>query len=250
MRPQSAMSVRPSIRILRTGEVHVWSALLDASDEDTAGLAACLSSDEAERAARFRLPRDRRRFVVSRAAARHILGAYLGIPAREVAIRTDRRGKPHLDSTRHGAHLRFNLSHSRDLALVALGDREIGVDVEAARPACDADALVGRYFSREECDEYLALAPAERPRAFFAAWTLKEAYLKARGEGLAGGLDGCTVPMHPDAPARLIAVRARPGEAGRWTFARLAPAPGYVGAVAVGGPISALSEWNWVQAAQ
>ena len=236
--------------MLRTGEVHVWSALLDAPDEDTARLAACLSSDEAERAARFRFPRDRRRFVVSRAAARNILGGYLGIPAREVAIRTDRHGKPRLDSTRHGTPLRFNVSHSHDLALVALGGREIGVDVEAGRPACDADALVGRYFSRQELDEYLALAPAERSRAFLAAWTLKEAYLKARGDGLAGGLDGCTVTMHPDAPARLIAVRARPGEAGRWTFVRLAPAPGYVGAVAVGGPIAALREWTWNRATQ
>jgi 4'-phosphopantetheinyl transferase len=139
-------------------EVRCWSVRLDVAPE---AFYATLSDDERSRAARFHFERDRRRFIVARGALRELLACHLDTRASDLRFVYNAFGKPAL-SPEFGGRLKFNLSHSADLALIALAtDREVGVDVEYLRP--------------------------DEPRTFFEEWTRQEAYVKARGEGLSDG---------------------------------------------------------------
>ena len=225
-------------------DVHAWSIPLDGLD-DAGFSSGALSAEERARASRFRFPADRRRFARAHAGARAILGAYLGVEPADVAIVVDEAGKPRLDPQRHPMALRFNLAHSHGLAVLAVSYSEIGIDLEFQRSPTDSDAVVRRYFSRNESAAYFALPRALRAGAFFAAWTLKEAYLKACGDGLRRRLDSFSVTMRPDEPPRLLAVPDRPGEVTRWRLLRLAPRAGYVGAVAMTRCTARVREWEW-----
>jgi 4'-phosphopantetheinyl transferase len=220
----------PGDLALLPGELHVWRIDLARARVDQ----AALSDEEQARAARFLLERDRRRFVASHAALRRILTRYLGPVAPRFA--DGPHGKPFLD----GAALRFNLSHSGELALVAVADgREVGVDVEAVREL-DLAGMARVSFSPRERAALFALPPDERLPAFFRCWTRKEAHLKATGFGLALPLDGFDVSLGPDEPARLVATRPDPDEARRFSLLHLDVGPGYAAAVEVAGPPPAL----------
>jgi 4'-phosphopantetheinyl transferase len=224
---------------LLPGDVHVWTVPLDVASWGDHLTEGGLDVHEVARASRFHFAADRRRFVVSHAATRAILARYLGVAPGALFMRGADGGKPALDPARHGAGLRFNVSHSGEVAVVAVGDREVGVDVEHVRPLPDLDALVARWFSRPERRAFEALLPAARVAAFFACWTLKEAYLKGCGDGLARALDGFTTTVPPDEVPRLTHVGDRAGDEARWALRRLVLPPGYVGAVAVENPEAA-----------
>jgi 4'-phosphopantetheinyl transferase len=230
---------------LGAGDVHVWTVPLDEIHGDLSRLIRPLSGAEVAQARRFRFQLDRDRFTKSHAVTRAILGAYLGVSPAQVAIRADGAGKPRLDAQRHPKALCFNLAHSHGLAVLAVSRSEIGIDLEFQRSPADPDAVVRRYFSREESAAYFALPRTLRHRAFFAAWTLKEAYLKACGDGLRRRLDSFSVTMQPEEPPRLLAVSDGPREVRRWRLLRLAPRVGYVGAVAVARRAARLREWTW-----
>ena len=224
---QPATAVSPR---LTSGEVDVWSVRLDGWPEWAAALRPTLSDDERERADRFHFERDRRRFTCARAVLRHVLAESLDVEAREVTFSYGPNGKPAL-SGRFERALAFNVSHSHEIALVAVGrDVEIGVDVEAVRAMDDADDIASRFFSPREAAQLRSLPAAERTGAFFACWTRKEAYLKALGSGLAKPLDEFDVTFAPGESATLV-VHADARETARWSLHALAPAPGYTGAL-------------------
>jgi 4'-phosphopantetheinyl transferase len=217
-------------------EVHVWLAPLAVAASDLSALAASLSADERERAGRYRFERDRRFFAAGRGILRRLLGAYLGLPPAAIAFTTGPHGKPRLISGGPGDSLRFNLSHSGGLALIALArGREVGVDLERVRPIGDLPTLAGSCCSRTEARRLLALAEADRLPAFFRTWTRKEAYLKARGDGLSLPPEHVEVADCLGEAARLLHVVGAPGEEERWSLWGLTPAPDAVGAVAVEG---------------
>ena len=141
--------------------------------------ASLLSDDERRRADRFATPALRARFVAQRAIVRELLAPYLGVAPRDIAFSRGTRGKPFVD----GAH--FNLSHSDDLALLAVAPFAVGVDVER----------VGHVDPHKLAR--VVLAPAEaaclEPRAFLRVWCRKEAYLKATGAGLVDDLTAISV---------------------------------------------------------
>jgi 4'-phosphopantetheinyl transferase len=208
-------------------------------------LAGILAPDERERAERFHFERLRWRFVVGRGVLRIILAGYLGTAPAGVRIAYGLRGKPRL-ADGHGDALRFNLAHSGGLALYAVTrGRELGVDLEEVRPLEDAEAIAARYFSAGEAAALGALPHADRLAGFFRCWTRKEAYVKARGEGLAIPLHQFDVSVAPDEPARLLGSRREPGDADRWSLVGLSPAPGYAGALAIEGRGWSLSCWQW-----
>jgi 4'-phosphopantetheinyl transferase len=208
---------------------------LEQTDEVVGRLEAALSADERVRAERLVAARFRRRFVVARGALREILGSYAGIAPAAVGFRYGPRGKPALDVDDVDC-LRFNLSHSGDRALVAVGWRcELGVDVEQIRPDRELDRIASRFFSPAEVATLLALPHAARAEAFYRCWTRKEAYIKAVGDGLAIPLDSFDVGFAPGAPAALLANRRDPAEVQRWSMATLDPGPGCAGAIVVEG---------------
>jgi 4'-phosphopantetheinyl transferase len=146
---------------------------------------ASLSDAERERAARFVFERDRRRYLAAHCALRQLLSARTGTPAAALTFREGPFGKPSLS---HEPRCAFNMSHSEDVALIAMADAgesgEIGVDVEMLRPMLDAIALARQNFSVSECDELAATKPGGQALAFLLGWTRKEACLKAIGSGL------------------------------------------------------------------
>ena len=206
---------------LRAGEVHLWRAPLgDATPE----LRDTLSPAECVRAERFHFERDRRRFIAARGLLRTILGRYLDLDPREVRFVFGEHGKPALDGA--CSTLRFNLSHSDDLLLLAVSHaREVGVDVEFMRADVPFGALADRYFEPEDAWRLRLLPPAERAWHFYELWTSTEARLKAGGRGLGGG----THIVAPD----------------RWSLLRLTPAAGYAAALAVEGGAFQLNCWSW-----
>jgi 4'-phosphopantetheinyl transferase len=221
--------------VLGADEVHAWRVALDQSDEVANRLERALSADERARAERLVSPRIRQRFVVARGALREILGRYVGIAPAAVRFRYGARGKPALD-VGEATCLRFNLSHSGELALVAVSrGREIGVDVEQIRPDREFDRIASRFFSPAEVATLLALPQGARAEAFYRCWTRKEAYIKANGQGLVIPLDSFDVAFVSSAPAALLANRRDPAEVQRWSMAALDLGAGYAGALVVEG---------------
>ena len=227
------------------GRVHIWSVWLDPSEARVDECAATLSADEFERASRFHFERHRRRFICARGALREILGAYLGIDPHALTFAYGTHGKPALRSDAR-SRLSFNVSHSEDLALIAVAPEqiEIGVDVEAERPMPDGDDIARRFFAPSEV-ERLQVLPAElRGRAFFECWTRKEAYLKALGDGLARPLDAFEVTFGPNARAELR-VMGDATESARWTLLPLEPASGFAAALVATRGVQGVECWDW-----
>jgi 4'-phosphopantetheinyl transferase len=168
----------------------------DGADGDLTSLPEwrVLSQAEQARGLRFIRHHDRRRFVVCRGTVRMILGQLLDIPAEDIVFRSASGGKPVLDLDEHSdgpessAVLpRFNVTHSGDVALLALcRDRELGIDIERQRTISEAARIVESYFTPAECAQFLSLPESIRDVAFLRGWTRKEAILKAQGVGLAG----------------------------------------------------------------
>jgi 4'-phosphopantetheinyl transferase len=215
---------------LAAGEVHVWCASLEHSPESIAGLHALLSQEEQARAARFLAPLARRQFIVARGLLRTLLGGYLGQDPRDLVFTHGPQGKPRLDEP---SALPFNVSHSHGVALFAVTDRaEIGVDVERIRTVSDEMLLAERFFSSWEGGMLRALPPEARRERFFHLWTRKEAFLKAHGSGLSYGLERVEITLEPE-DARILRIDGSEERAATWSLRALAPAPGYVGAVAL-----------------
>lgn len=161
--------------------VHIWRAALDEAGWPGAER---LPPDERERAGGILREQAGRRWVAARWALRRVLAGYLGEAAEGVELEAGERGKPRL---RRDGTLRFSLSHSGGLALIAVTDgREVGVDVELVEPERDLLALAARALGAEDAAAVHDAPPAERPAAFYAAWTRHEARLKCLGLGLGG----------------------------------------------------------------
>jgi 4'-phosphopantetheinyl transferase len=231
---------------LRRDEVHVWRAELALDPADFIKLQETLAPDERERAARFRFLKDRQRFIAARGVLREVLARYLNQDPARLEFCYGPSGKPTLAAGMGAGELRFNLSHSHGLALYAITRRrEIGVDLEYVRPQLAEEQIAERFFSRHEVEALRALPASIQPEAFFHCWTRKEAYIKARGEGLAVPLDSFDVSLAPGEPPALLSVRSDPREAARWSLETLSPGSGYVGAVAAEGSDWSIRLWRW-----
>ena len=227
---------------LAADEVHVWQSSVAASP--LPDLSSVLSPEELERADRFRNPARRSAFLVARATLRGVLAHESGTDAAALRFATGPHGKPFL--TDPPTALRFNLSHSGEIVLCAVAwEREVGVDVERIRPGIDHAALARRFFSPLEHEQLSSLPRALQPAAFFAAWTRKEALVKAWGVGLSLPLSRFDVSVHPHRRAELLHVREGPGRGGQWSVHELDPGPGYAGALAVEGRMGPLICRPW-----
>jgi 4'-phosphopantetheinyl transferase len=207
---------------LTNGEVHVWAVRLDVGGAWEADSQKLLVGGEIERANKFVLEKPRRNFVTSRAALRSILGGYLGQQPHELAIVANSNGKPQL----HIGALGFNLTHSEDLALIAVTRGcEIGVDVESVRPIERLADLARRNFHPAEITAVDAAAAADAPSVFLRCWTRKEAVLKALGAGLRSPLaEFDTLSLASDGEILVSGTRCYLQE--------IAPCGGYVAAIA------------------
>jgi len=236
----------PADLTLSSNDVHVWRATLDQPVTRVQQLAQTLSDDERMRAERFHFEQDRKRFIVSHGILRTILSCYVGIEPSRLQFCYRSQGKPYLTQRFDGGTLRFNLAHSHELALYAFTrGREIGIDLERVRAEVACEQIAARFFSPRESATLRALPATVKQKAFFTCWTRKEAYIKARGEGLSLPLDQFDVSLAPGEPAALLNMRGGPMESSRWSLQELILGPGYVAALAVEGHGWRLACWEW-----
>jgi 4'-phosphopantetheinyl transferase len=206
---------------LPAADLHLWRAPLDVSPETLAQLAALLSADESERAARYRVPHARQQFIVARGVLRMLLARYLGAPPETFVFHYNPYGKPALP-----APLTFNMAHSHRLALYAFTrGADVGVDVEYLPRQVDMALIAPRLLTADESAALAALPVAQRYARFLRYWTRKEAVAKAQGAGLS------RVVQPFDVSADSVTL---PGDAGatEWQVTSFIPAADYVAAVA------------------
>ncbi len=232
--------------ILAGNEVHVWKASLQAPLSTINSLQGILSEEEVKRAGQFYFEKDRLHWIVAHGILRMLLGHYLDSDPRRVGFVTNGYGKPFIAYPSHGARLRFNLTHSGDLALYSFTyDRHIGIDVEYMRADIDYEKLAQHHFSPYECAVLRALPAAIRQEAFYLCWTRKEAYIKARGSGLSIPLDQFDVSLTPGEPAALLDSREDLQATATWSLQAITPGAGYSGAIVVEGTGWHLSCLRW-----
>jgi 4'-phosphopantetheinyl transferase len=233
------LSPPPSLTLIRN-EVHVWLIRADKAGLCSACCADVLATAERERAARFKFEKDRRLYTVAHAALRSILAGYLNVAPGDLEFEIGQRGKPRLAPTFSKDSLEFNLSHSHEVALIAVTrEREIGVDVEHVKKEFAFAEVAERYFTAREVSAIRALPQDLQRRAFYQCWTSKEAFLKAKGVGLSGELDEVEILL---AGPGLVRVKGTlPG----WYLSELNPCDDYVGAVALEGDGSDLRRIQW-----
>lgn len=225
----------PAVPVLRPQEVHIWRAFLDDRAWSLERFADILSTDERRRAGRFSFAPDRRRFVVRRGVLRLLVAGYLDRAPDTVEFRGGPHGKPEVAVAAGDPPVQFNGSHSRGLALYAFTrGRRVGVDVEALRPLPDASGIATLCFSPRERAELAALSSDRRDEAVLRAWTVKEAYAKAVGEGLTTALDGVEVSVASADPPALRAIDGDSRRARNWSLRVFSPHAGYVAALVVG----------------
>jgi len=203
-------------------DLHLW--LLDTTQTAQPPDPTPLSADEQARAARVSRDSARRRFIRTRAWQRQILGAYLQLDPASVPLARGPKGKPFIDLP--DTDLRFNLSHSGDLALLAaMRGRDIGVDLERQDERRDLQRIAARMFPADWAADLAASPPARRTGLFHAYWTRLEAGVKAHGGGLFASTDGTGGNefrhFTPQAGyLGCVAVRGRCPPPGRWRFFR------------------------------
>ena len=194
-------------------EVHLWAIDLDPPPSEAARRVAATTDGERERAARFWRREDGDRYLSAHGALRLVLAECLACDPLAMCFADGEHGKPFLD----GAPVEFNLSHSSDLALIAVArSRRVGVDVERVRSVADLDDLAGRVCTPAELATLATLAETQRARAFLSMWTRKEALAKATGDGIGGVMRDAHAT---DADAR------------SWTVVEVDDLPGYVACV-------------------
>lgn len=212
------------------GQVHVWAVALDQSQFDRSSGLDLLSPEEKARAQRFRFAGDQRRYIVAHTALRDILAGYLHMAAADLPFAEGVNGKPCLTFGLATTGIEFNLSHSHELALVAVArELAVGIDLEFVKHDFVFYEIAQRFFTTGEVDALQALPAELRRRAFFKCWTSKEAFLKAKGTGLSGSLD--EVAILCDSHKHVTIRAAVPG----WSLVELKPIDDYESALVVKG---------------
>jgi 4'-phosphopantetheinyl transferase len=233
-KPHGSWRPAPLHLSLSSDETHLWRAPLTVPPGVLERRRRTLSEEERERADRYHLARDRDHFIAARGGLRELLGLYLQLPPAQVSFTYGAHGKPAL----LGGHLQFSVSHAHELALFALTERRpVGVDLEWMRVDLELEEMAERFFSLNERRTIRSLPAAERPAAFFACWTRKEAYVKAVGIGLSLPLDRFDVACAPTEPAALRWTDGDPDGPQRWAMHALHPGRGYIGALVTAAPM-------------
>jgi len=229
---------------LPENEVHLWRLDVEPLAVSEDRWQQLLSADEQVRVRRFLSVRARQEFVVTRGLLRTALAAYVEADPKMLVFQHSTRGKLRLGPPYADSGVTFNLSHAGGVALLAFSrSRELGVDVERIRRDLDVDSIARRYFSLHEQRDLATFNSEERYETFFRCWTRKEAYIKAKGEGLSLPLDQFDVSLAKGDTNALISTRPDGSEAARWSLRDVSAGPGYVGALCVAGYEWRLRGW-------
>ena len=225
--------------IRNTNEVNIHFSYLDLRDAEPTHVESIFSPTEISRANRLPAGRARIRFTAGRLFLRETLAAYLDLKPGEILLHEGEWGKPYLVREPGCRPLSFNLSHSADLALLAVsGGNELGADMERVVERRHLVEMARLFFSRRELEELLSLPGDELLTAFYRCWTRKEAYMKGCGRGLSLPSGSFDVSLLPGLSPALLAHRLFPDEPERWSIIDIAAPEGFCAALAYeGGPL-------------
>jgi 4'-phosphopantetheinyl transferase len=243
----TAVRAQSLLPLLEEQNVHVWFAVDEALSPSNPLLGTCqrlLTPAERARCSEFVFARHRYQYLLAHALLRLTLSRYAPVAPRAWSFRHNPHGRPEIDATVHGeevARLRFNLAHTAGMSICALAlDLDVGVDVEHTTRRAETIEVADAFFSPTEVRQLRALPPSLQRDRFFDYWTLKEAYIKARGLGLSLALDSFSFevsdPM-PSVPRRIdITLDDRANDsAEHWQFALFSPTSRHRAAVAIRG---------------
>jgi len=217
-------------------DVLVWTIRAILPHEELAALVTVLSDKERQKAMRFRRAADRNQYIVAHGRLREILSAELAIPASEVALSSNENGKPHAVLDQDESPIEFSLSHSGDVALVAVSRTgAVGVDIERIDSDTGVLAIAERCFSKQEWETLQSTSESERLTRFFQLWVCKEAYVKGRGEGIIDRLRSFTISLEARGP-QLVQDDHDPDAAARWELQLLDAPDGFCAAIAICNP--------------
>jgi 4'-phosphopantetheinyl transferase len=226
--------------LLIDNNVHIWSFKIPAEEEKFKYYSTLLSEDEIERAQRFHFQKDRNEYVCCRGFLRETLGSYLGISPDEIIFDYGQNGKPELVNSSVAGKIKFNLSHSKEYAVLALTHTdEIGVDIELIKNIPEMFDIAQELYTENEND-LLKNASDESKNIFFRFWTRKEAIIKAVGKGLSAPLKMIDVSSDNS----IVIDRSFENHSKEFEGCRLidlTPPAGYKAAVAVFGNIKEIS---------
>jgi 4'-phosphopantetheinyl transferase len=189
------------------------------------------------RASRYLFQRDRERFISGRALLRVILSQYLGLHPAEIGFGSGRFGKPQLLLEQNEKGLRFNLSYTDGLVLMAFNrGPDVGVDIERIRPINDSLEIAGRFFHPDEQRRLSEASGDAQTSLFFNYWTRKEAYLKACGSGLSdGALARINTANFPEKQSHWLTWPGPSETGGGWSVLDFMPEPGTAGCLVLAG---------------
>lgn len=188
--------------------IDVWKIDLKSEDRNIFMHAQYLTSEENARAGKYVNGKKSREFIITRSVLRNVLGHVLNENPKYLDITYTRLGMPVLTPRSGHPAVCFNVSHSYDLALIAVAlDQPVGIDIEKIRNDIDHQGLSKRFFSENEYRNIMEYQGQDRLRAFFATWTRKESIVKAMGTGIASGLKSFDVSVGPDSPPELKETR-------------------------------------------
>jgi 4'-phosphopantetheinyl transferase len=218
--------------------VDVWLISLDDVDaEIRATCRAWLSESELRQWQRFVLQTPADLFLISRCLLRHALSWYAPVPEDAWQFARSGYGRPYVAAPSAYRDLRFNLSHTSGLVALALRKGgAIGIDVENTTREIDVRGLAERFFAPAETKAVMASGPVQQQERFFAYWTLKEAYIKARGMGLSLPLESFWFELEPPPPQLRCTPRCDDQPEG-WWFGHFRPTPFHWAALAVASPV-------------
>jgi 4'-phosphopantetheinyl transferase len=225
-------------------EAHVWMLSTEASEAQVDRLAALLSEEERVRAERMRHAATRSGFVATRSALRSLLGRYMGGDPTRFRLQYSTRGKPALD-TQHEAGLHFSVAHSGGIALLAFARVEVGIDVERVRRLARAERVTERVFAGRTRALLESLPQAQRLDAFFAAWTQREALVKAVGGALLVTRDPLEFEWPRPPGLRVLRVPHDDGHEAAWTVAAIPNATGFAATLVTAGELDEVRHWRF-----
>jgi 4'-phosphopantetheinyl transferase len=235
----------PAHPLPRAGEVFALLVDLRVGSDRLRDLTSAFNERERQRAASFAVDEWRERWSAARGTLREVLGRALAIPPDAVRFRYATHGKPQLDldCAPLARELRFNISHSGDLALIALGGVEVGADVERIKPR-RTDDIARRFFAVGEQQRLFAFAPPRREVEFFRLWTCKEAFLKATGEGFSRSTRSYEIELDAS-EARVRWATGIADARSRFSVFPLEPGDGYAAAIVAEGQRLTLRYFHW-----
>lgn len=207
---------------MEPGEAHIWLASPGVVEEPAVADRCRAWLDAEERAAcdRFYFERDRNTYLTAHALVRTVLSRYAPVAPEAWRFERNQYGRPAIAG---GGSLQFNLSHTRGMvACLVVHDVEAGVDVEHRRNV--SLNVADRFFSPAEVSDLRALPESEQRHRFYELWTLKEAYIKARGMGLALSLSGFSYRLGHGEPALMVTLELN-DDGAEWQCGLAEPSP-------------------------